>query len=171
VYDHKTPPADANAERAVIGAALRDPDIIPDVCEVLGADSFYEDRHQRVWRSILSLSADGKPVDLVTLHDRLRAAGWAGGRGRRRVPRRTVGRGRDRGERGAPRGLVRDHATRRALIHAANEILRDAYSVVGSGDELLALAERRVFDLAESGAAGGKLVSAAEMARGRARAD
>jgi replicative DNA helicase len=46
--------------------------------------------------------------------------------------------------------LVRDAFLLRAIIHAANELLRDAYSPTMPAEELLALAERKLFELSTS---------------------
>src|SRR5206468_3337171 len=46
--------------------------------------------------------------------------------------------------------IVREKAVARRLIHSATEILRDAYDLSESTDELLGNAEKRIFAIAES---------------------
>ena len=50
--------------------------------------------------------------------------------------------------------LVRDAAQIRGLIHASNEILRDAYDRTQSGDELVAQAERKIMEVAKGSLVG-----------------
>lgn len=157
------PPHNLDAERSVIGAILRDPDVYPVVRELISTDAFYLDAHQRVIRAIDDLSTAGRPVDLVSVVGRLtdqRHLDDVGGRAFL-VDLYTD----------TPTGanaeyhakLIRDAATRRNLIHAANEILRDAYHPTGPADELVATAERRLFDLRNDSRRAGEAVSAKEM--------
>jgi len=44
----RLPPHDHTAEKAVIAACLRDPDVIPAVREIVGVESFYFDANQQV---------------------------------------------------------------------------------------------------------------------------
>ena len=50
--------------------------------------------------------------------------------------------------------IVRDKAMVRSLIHAGNEILRDAYDRTQSADELVSQAERKIMDIAKAGMIG-----------------
>jgi replicative DNA helicase len=145
----RLPPHSRDAERGVLGGVLRDPDVVPDVR--LHADDFYFDSHRRVWQAVGELAARRSPVDLVTLHERLRARGDladVGGAEALADLWEAVATGANVGHHAK---IVRDCAKARAVIHAANEILRDAYDRVQSADELAALAERKMRQIAESG--------------------
>jgi RecA-family ATPase len=66
------------AERAVLGAMLRDNTLIPAALEIITLDDFSTDAHRRVARSIWSLHNEGEPVDLVTLYESLHRTGQSG---------------------------------------------------------------------------------------------
>src|SRR3954469_14213829 len=68
----RLPPHNREAERGVLGGLLRDPDTLPTVQQVLRADNFYFDAHQKIFQAITDLSNDSQPIDLVILHERLR---------------------------------------------------------------------------------------------------
>ncbi len=59
------PPNDANAEKCVLGAILRDNAAFLDAANEIGASDFYGDAHQRIWRAFAALSDAGKPIDPV----------------------------------------------------------------------------------------------------------
>jgi len=62
--EQETPPALANieAERAVLGRLLADDRQYLDVAERIRADHFADARHQRIYRGLQSLAAQGRPM-------------------------------------------------------------------------------------------------------------
>ena len=82
-YGHLQPQA-VDIERAVLGALMIDKDAYAIVCEILRPESFYEPRNQMVYTAIRDLSMDEKPVDMLTVTDKLAKSGTleqAGGPG------------------------------------------------------------------------------------------
>lgn len=156
---NRLPPHNAEAERSVLGGILRDPDVLPRVRELLRPADFFSDAHQRLYRALLTLAHDRQPIDLVLLKDYLKREGQLD----------DVGGHQAIGDLFAdvPTGanaehhaqLVRDVAKVRDTIHAANEILRDAYDRTGSADELLAMAERKFAAISRGASANGNHAS------------
>ena len=64
-------PANPEAELAVLGSLLIDPDALVDVMAVLKPEDFYSERHQWIYQAILALSAKRQPADFVTVCDEL----------------------------------------------------------------------------------------------------
>jgi len=60
-------PHNRDAERATIGALLRDNGLIADVARIVSPADFYVFAHQKIMEGVLQLSRAGKPVDLVTM--------------------------------------------------------------------------------------------------------
>lgn len=146
--DAMVPPSNVEAERHVLGAVLRDPACFDDVAAVVGADDFYLDAHRAVWGVFGWLRARGDPIDLVGCHARLRASASFGAGGAGELLAAAWDAVATAAAAGYHARLVRDAAVLRRLIHAATEILRDAYNPVDSAAETVAAAERRVFALA-----------------------
>ncbi|MDB5308387.1 MAG: dnaC [Gemmataceae bacterium] len=150
----RLPPHSREAEEGVIGGIIRDPDVLPAVQEVLRADNFYFDHHQKVFQVIVELNSENQPIDLVLIHERLRKNKLLEDVGGHKF---LV----DLWER-VPTGanaeyhakIVRDSAMVRNLIHSGNEILRDAYDRSQSADELVAQAERKIMEIAKSSMVG-----------------
>ena len=67
----KTQPFSAEAERAVISSMLLDKDAITSASEILVGEDFYQPQYATLFETMVELHNEGKPVDLVTLPDRL----------------------------------------------------------------------------------------------------
>ena len=150
----RLPPQSRDAERCVLGSMLRDNAVIGDILQILRADNFYSDGHQKIFQAACTLYDKGHPVDLITLAELLRE--------QKQIE--DVGGYSYLGElwNAAPTAanaeyyakIVRDKAVVRNLIHAGTEILRDAYDQVQPADELLEGAERKILDIAQKGITG-----------------
>lgn len=71
----KLPPRDLELEAAVLGALMLEKDAYSEVSELLVPDSFYEPAHQKVFETIQQLNAAEKPIDMLTVTDKMRADG------------------------------------------------------------------------------------------------
>jgi len=65
-------PHSMEAEQSVIGSMLLDPEAILAASEIVSGNDFYSKQHHIVFDTILELYNSGKPVDMVTLQDRLK---------------------------------------------------------------------------------------------------
>jgi replicative DNA helicase len=61
------PPQNLEAEEAVLGGILLDPDAIGRVAEVLHPEAFYLGAHREIYRTALMLHSQGKPTDLTAM--------------------------------------------------------------------------------------------------------
>jgi replicative DNA helicase len=68
----RLPPQSREAERCVLGSMLRDNVVIGDILQIVRADDFYADAHQKIFQAICSLYDKGHPVDLVVLVELLK---------------------------------------------------------------------------------------------------
>ena len=64
-------PHDPDAERAVLGAVLLDPDVLSLIIEKLQAGDFYLEINRNVYQACLDLHEKGVAVDLVTVRNHL----------------------------------------------------------------------------------------------------
>ena len=64
-------PHSAEAEQSVIGAMIMDQEAILTASEILTSDDFYNPQFCTLYDAMLALYQEGKPVDLVTLQNRL----------------------------------------------------------------------------------------------------
>ena len=65
-------PLSVEAEQSVIGSMLMDRDAIIAASEIVVGDDFYQRQYGVMFETMVELFNEGKPVDLVTLQDRLK---------------------------------------------------------------------------------------------------
>ena len=141
-------PFSAEAEQAVLGAVLLEPDCLSPVAEMLPrADYFYQVNNRTIYSAMLDMFTAGQPVDLVTLLEHLREEeNFDEGSGKvylmqlaQLVPSVS------NVERYCT--IVRDRYDLRMLIQAARGSLDDAMEDTGETSLLLDSAEQRIFDI------------------------
>jgi replicative DNA helicase len=147
------PPQNLAAESALIGEMLIDPEVI-DVAEaIVTPDDFYADVHQDIARTLLAFRSTGRKTDAVSVAEDLvrrgcRAPGgdWMDTLADLMRSVTHVANSEYHAQ------IVRQKATARALIEAANAILKDAYGTDLSADEMAERAESRIFTVSERAA-------------------
>ncbi len=65
-------PHSTEAEQSVIGSMLMDKEAVLTASEIITKDDFYERQYGVMFEAMVELYQEGKPVDLVTVQDRLR---------------------------------------------------------------------------------------------------
>lgn len=65
-------PHSDEAERAVIGSMLMDQDAIVTASEILSDEDFYQRQYGLLFEVMVELYREDKPVDLITLQERLK---------------------------------------------------------------------------------------------------
>ena len=68
----RIPPQALDLEEAVLGALMLEKDAVMEVTDILEPESFYDDRHRKVYEAILDLSRNLKPIDMLTVTEQLR---------------------------------------------------------------------------------------------------
>ena len=146
----KLPPHSLEAEQSVLGGLMLDNQAWDNVSERLVADDFYRYEHRLVFNVMIHLAEAGQPLDVVTLSEALEARDHLDTVGGlaflAELARNTPSASNIR----AYADIVRERATLRKLIRAANQIADSAFTPQGRpADELLNEAERLVFQIAE----------------------
>lgn len=67
----RIPPQSLDSERALLGSIMLKPDILHDVLDRVIVESFYAEKHRRIFQMMTELFANGDPIDLLTLTNRL----------------------------------------------------------------------------------------------------
>lgn len=150
----RTPPHNSDAERALLGALLLDPERLADVVGLLQPEDFYERRHQQLFEVLQQLDERGDPIELVVLSEALRARGsyqQVGGADYLLQLSAAVSSSAllDHHAR-----LVVQAATLRRVIREATDIVAQAYDTHLDGnsvEDLVQDAERRVLEIGARG--------------------
>lgn len=147
--DIKVPPHSLEAEISVLGALLLDKNAIVSVAEFLHDVHFYDQRHQQIFQSILSLYEERTPIDVLTVSEKLKKAKalkQIGGVSYlaglvNQVP--TAAHVEHYGK------IVKDHAIKRSLMAASAKLFDLTFDESLSADEVLDKAESEVFGLTQ----------------------
>lgn len=128
------PPRDLNAEQAIIGSVLVDPDSLEFAADLAPSD-FYAPRAQQAWRAVLELYREGASVDPFTIANRISTD--AEGRSAAVVWLSSATDGMFRpAHTGSYAEIIRERATARRLAGRALEIVEAAQAGRPSTDLL-----------------------------------
>lgn len=151
----KLPPHSIEAEQSVIGGLLLSEKAWDDIAGMLGEEDFYREDHRLLFRGLADLADTNKPRDVVTLTEWLRSHGLldkAGGVGYiGNLAADTPSAANIR----AYADIIRERSVMRQLIRAGDTITSTAFEPAGqTADEVLGVAERTIFSIAEQGRKG-----------------
>lgn len=146
----RVPPQNVEAERAVIGGVLLDPDAATRAIEILGPEAFYKPSHARIFRAIVALFARRQPIDVMTLSEELGKAGDLEAVGGIAALTDLVDSTPSAANLEHYARIVLDKYILRQLIRASTEIAEDAYAASRDADAILDSAEQRIFKISES---------------------
>jgi len=167
----RVPPHSVDAEVSVLGALLLDKDAIITVAEFLQSTDFYDDKHKSIYHCILELYEERVPIDVLTVSERLKKQKnltKIGGSSYlaeivNKVP--TAAHVEHYGK------IVRDHATKRALMSASSKLFDISLDETLSADVVLDKAESEIFSLTQSHVTSGFLPVKATLAESFDRLD
>jgi DnaB-like helicase N terminal domain/AAA domain len=127
VDDDRVAPHSLDAERAVLGAVLVQPELWGIARAAIGGREFFRDAHRQIFACMDVLSERGDAIDFITLKDELTRTGQLDDvGGPAYLAALTDGMPRSANVEFYAR-IVKDYAARRALIHAANTIRAAAH--------------------------------------------
>lgn len=69
------PPHSFEAEQSVLGAILVRPEVMDRVYDLIKAEDFYRSSHSQIYQAMVDLFDEDKPIDLVTVNERLKNRG------------------------------------------------------------------------------------------------
>lgn len=143
-------PHSAEAEQSVIGSMIMDKDAIVAASEVITGTDFYEQQYAILYDTMVELFNEGKPVDLVTLQNRLKE---------KDVPPQVCSLEFIRDlVTSVPTSanvryyaqIVRDKAVLRRLIKVSEETANSCYMDKENLDSILEKTEKQIFDVVQN---------------------
>ena len=145
--DGRTPPHHLEAERSVLGCMMQSGEAVMLAIESLRDTDFYDPAHKEIFDAMSRVSAQGRPIDLITLDEELSRRGTLEGVGgvdylitlNQFVPTTA--------NVGAYIRIVDEKATLRRLIDAASSISQACYSGEEETLAILAAAEKSIYDI------------------------
>ena len=146
----KVQPNSPEAEKSVIGSMLMDRDAIIEVADVLVKEDFYQNTNGILYEAMVELYREGKPVDLITLQNKLKE---------KQVPesiqsldyiRELVEAVPTSANAKQYAGIVREKSILRKLIKVTEKITADCYLGKDEFSTILEETEKDVFHLLQN---------------------
>lgn len=147
-------PHSMEAEQSVIGAMIMDREAITVASEIISGDDFYGKQYGVLFEAMVELNDEGKPVDLVTLQDRLREKDIPPEASSPEFIRDLITAVPTSANIRYYAGIVAEKSTLRRLIRLNEEIANTCYAGKERLEDILAYTEKAIFDLLQSRNAG-----------------
>jgi replicative DNA helicase len=145
----RLPPQNIDAEEAILGGILLDPEALSRVSDLLRPEAFYLSAHQQIYKTMLVLQGQGSPTDLMSVTTWLRDRGLldkVGGQGKlvQLIDRTVSAVNIDQYAL-----LVTDKYMRRKLIQAGNEIAHLGHDSTSDLEQILDESEQKIFGVTQ----------------------
>lgn len=142
-------PHSREAEEAVIGAVLINPEVYYDVAQFLSAEDFYIHRHKWIWDAFTRLHEQRIPVDMLTVSEELDRVNQLAEIGGPAYLTSLVNQVPSSLNAESYGHIVEGHSIRRKMITAANQIAALAYDEKSVVDTVMDEAEKAIFNVSE----------------------
>lgn len=149
-YSDRLPPQNIDAEEAILGGILLDPEALGRVLELLRPEAFYISAHQEIYRAAIALQAQGRPTDLMSvtswLHDHEKLEKVGGQARLAELVDRTI----SAVNIDQYAQLVTEKYLRRKLIQVGTEVAQLAYETNAPLEKILDQSEQKIFNITQA---------------------
>jgi replicative DNA helicase len=151
----RVPPQALEAERAVLGGMLLEPEAATKAIEIVTSEAFYRPANRMIFRAMVALFSRREPIDVTTLTDELRKAGELEEIGGLTALTDLVDSVPTAANIEHYAKIVLDKYILRLLIRASTDIAEDCYRGGEAAEQVLDTAEQKIFKISESRATQG----------------
>lgn len=146
----KLPPQNIQAESSLLGSILLDPDAFTKIADTVRGGDFYEKRHEQIFESMLNLYEQRKPIDVLTLSEKLETSKKIDDVGGSSYITELANSVPSAAHIHEYAEIVTKKATLRRLIEAAQGITQLGFSDDEDTDSLIDRAEQLLYGVSES---------------------
>ncbi len=143
-------PHSIEAEQSVIGSMLMDREAVIAASEIIVGSDFYQHQYGVMFDAMVELFNEGKPVDLVTLQDRLKEKDVPPEVSSLDFVRDIITMVPTSANIRSYANIVREKAVLRKLIRTTEEIANTCYAGKDALEDILADTEKSIFNLLQS---------------------
>lgn len=147
----KMPPQAIEFEEAILGAVMLEKEALKDAMETLQAKHFYVDSHQYIYECMLDLYNENKPVDILTVTEKLRTKGYLEVIGGPYFIARLTSKVSSAANLQYHAHIVIQKFIQRELIRISGQTIADAYDESSDAFKLLDATERDLYDVKNDG--------------------
>ncbi|MDB5086697.1 MAG: Replicative helicase, partial [Mucilaginibacter sp.] len=146
----KLPPQAIDLEEAVLGALMLEKDALSSVIDILKADVFYKDSHQKIFAAIRMLFEKSSPVDILTVTAQLRQQGELEMIGGAYYITELTNRVASAANIEYHSRIIIQKFIQRELIRISTDVIQSAYEDTSDVLDLLDRAEKNLFEIAQN---------------------
>ncbi len=143
----KVLPHNGEAEQSVIGSMIMDKDAIAAAAELVTGEDFYEQRFGVLFDAILELYNEGKPVDLITLQNKLKELEVPEELSSLEFFRDIIASVPTSANVRYYAGIVKEKSTLRQLIKVSESIANECYLDKEKLENIMEDSEKKMFDI------------------------
>ncbi len=146
----KLPPQALDLEEAVLGAILLDSKALNDVIDALIPEAFYDTRHQKIFNAVVSLFNESKPIDILTVTEKLRTTSDLDVVGGPFFIAQLTNKVASTANAEVHARIITQKYIMRELIRISSETIKEAYDETTDVFDLLDKTEGKLFSVSES---------------------
>jgi replicative DNA helicase len=143
----KTPPSDVELEKVVLGAILLERHALEEVADILEESTFYNHKHQHIFRAVQELHSENEPIDMMTVAGKLNSLGKLKEVGGPLAIAQLTERISSSANIVNHSRMLKELAMRRFLIQNASSILQKAYDLTEDVFQLIDNHEQSLFEV------------------------
>lgn len=144
------PPQAVDLEKAVLGAMMLEKNAVTDTIDILLQESFYDPKHQYIFAAIKELFGTSKPIDILTVIDRLKKNGELEAAGGAAYISQLTNRIASTAHVEFHARVISEKFIKRELIRMCSEVMKDAFDDTNDVFDVLNKAEGDLFKIAEN---------------------
>jgi replicative DNA helicase len=147
----RIPPQNLDAEKAVLGSLLLRKDSLAEIEDIINGDSFYAEKHKKIFDTMLELFLKNEPIDMLSLSTKLNEKKLLESIGGNQYLAELVNTVPSSSNIKYYANIVAKKYVLRSLIEAADHISELAFEDGDSHmDDVLDLAEKKIFSVVSS---------------------
>lgn len=147
VFDRTNEPYSLEAEQAVLGCLLIDPECLQSVVEELKSECFYVPQHREIFKAIERLDSLGQKYDALIVLEQLKNDGVYDDAGGKNYLAQLAAAVPSTANVMAYAKIVKENFILRSLIRTAQRIEDEAFSQENNADSILDAAEQSIYDI------------------------
>ena len=146
----RIPPQAPDLEKAVLGAMMLEKNAVTDTIDILMQESFYDPKHQYIFGAIKELFGSSKPIDILTVTDRLQQNGELEAAGGASYVSQLTNRIASTAHVEYHARVISEKYIKRELIRMSSEVMKEAFDDTNDVFDVLNKAEGDLFKIAEN---------------------
>ena len=146
----RIPPQAVDLEKAVLGAMMLEKNAVTDTIDILLQESFYDPKHQYIFGAIKDLFGSSKPIDILTVTDKLKQNGELEAAGGAAYISQLTNRIASTAHVEYHARVIAEKYIKRELIRMSAEVMKEAFDDTNDVFDVLNKAEGDLFKIAEN---------------------